>query len=102
MQRPSTVSAIKVDGKRAYARARAGENVQLATRGDRQQFEVLAARPVAGYLDVDVEVECSSGTYVRALARDLDDALGVGGHLTMLRRTRMDAICWTTPSHWTR
>lgn len=90
MQRPSTVSAIKVDGKRAYARARAGENVQLATREVTVgRFEVLAARPVAGYLDVDVEVECSSGTYVRALARDLGDALGVGGHLTMLRRTRI-------------
>ena len=89
-QVPSAVSAIKVDGKRAYARARAGENVQLATREVTVgRFEVLAARPVAGYLDVDVEVECSSGTYVRALARDLGDALGVGGHLTMLRRTRI-------------
>lgn len=89
-QRPSTVSAIKVDGKRAYARARAGEDVQLAAREVTvSRFEMLATRVVDGYLDVDVEVECSSGTYVRALARDLGDALGVGGHLTMLRRTRI-------------
>lgn len=89
-QRPSTVSAIKVDGKRAYARARAGEDVQLAAREVTvSRFDALAARVVDEYLDVDVEVECSSGTYVRALARDLGEALGVGGHLTMLRRTRI-------------
>ena len=90
LQRPSMVSAIKVDGKRAYARARSGEDVVLAPRPVTvSRFDVLALRFEGRFCDVDVEVECSSGTYVRALARDLGDALGVGGHLTMLRRTRI-------------
>lgn len=89
-QVPSTVSAIKVDGKRAYARAREGEDVQLAARPVRiDAFEVLASRRVDGFLDLDVRVVCTSGTYIRALARDLGAALGVGGHLTALRRTRV-------------
>lgn len=90
-QVPSAVSAIKVDGKRAYARVRAGEDVQLAARPVTvHRFDVHEARPVAdGGLDVDVTVVCSSGTYIRALARDLGAALGVGGHLTALRRTRV-------------
>lgn len=87
-QVPSTVSAIKVDGKRAYARARAGEDVELAARPVRiDRFDVLARRADGPFLDLDVVVTCSSGTYVRALARDLGRALGVGGHLTALRRT---------------
>ncbi|MFC7373911.1 tRNA pseudouridine(55) synthase TruB [Brachybacterium sp. GCM10030268] len=87
-QVPSTVSAIKVDGKRAYARARAGEDVELAARPVRiSRFELTALREVDGFLDLDAVVTCSSGTYVRALARDLGAALGVGGHLTALRRT---------------
>jgi tRNA pseudouridine55 synthase len=89
-QVPSAVSAIKVDGKRAYARVRAGEEVELtARRVTVSRFEVLAERrdAEAGVLDLDVVVDCSSGTYVRALARDLGAALGVGGHLTALRRT---------------
>lgn len=89
-QVPSTVSAIKVDGRRAHARVRDGEDVVIPARDvvvDR--FEVVAARSVGEYLDLDVEVDCSSGTYVRALARDLGAALGVGGHLTVLRRTRV-------------
>ncbi|SKC78930.1 tRNA pseudouridine(55) synthase TruB [Krasilnikoviella flava] len=94
-QVPTTVSAIKVDGKRAYARARAGEDVVLEARPVTvSRFDVLGTRasttpegvPV---LDVDVEVVVSSGTYVRALARDLGAALGTGGHLTALRRTRV-------------
>src|SRR5690606_14115750 len=86
-QVPSTVSAIKVDGRRAYARARAGEEVQLAARPVTiSRFEVLAARTDGPFHDLDVVVACSSGTYVRALARDLGAALGVGGHLTALRR----------------
>ena len=90
LQRPSTVSAIKVDGKRAYARARSGEDVVLAPRPVTvSRFDVMALRFEGRFCDADVEVECSSGTYVRALARDLGDALGVGGHLTMLRRTRI-------------
>lgn len=111
-QVPSSVSAIKVDGKRAYARVRAGEQVELAARPVTiHSFDVLAVRaaehvggpmkdddagcPVADdravtpVVDVDVIVSCSSGTYIRALARDLGAFLGVGGHLTALRRTRV-------------
>jgi tRNA pseudouridine55 synthase len=94
-QVPTTVSAIKVDGKRAYARARAGEEVELSARPVTvSSFEVLATRAAAlddgtPVLDVDVHVVVSSGTYVRALARDVGAALGVGGHLTALRRTRV-------------
>jgi len=85
-QVPSSVSAIKVDGQRAYARVRAGESVQLKARAVTvSRFDVLARRGD----DLDVTVECTTGTYVRALARDLGAALGVGGHLTALRRTRV-------------
>lgn len=91
LQAPSSVSAIKVDGQRAYQRVRDGEVVELPARAVTvTRFEAVAfARPSAELLDVDVEVECSSGTYVRALARDLGRALGTGGHLTALRRTRV-------------
>jgi tRNA pseudouridine55 synthase len=92
MQRPSAVSAIKVDGRRAHDRVRAGEDVDLPARPVLVSvFDILDRRPVpeAGALDLDVEVECSSGTYVRALARDLGAELGVGGHLTALHRTRV-------------
>jgi tRNA pseudouridine55 synthase len=90
MQVPPAVSAIKVGGKRSYQLARAGAAPVLAPRPVTvRAFRVLAARPVGDVLDVDVSVICSSGTYVRALARDLGDKLGVGGHLTMLRRTRV-------------
>ena len=93
-QVPSSVSAIKVDGKRAYARVRAGEQVELKARAVTvSAFEVLDTREVVvddhAALDVDVRVVCSSGTYVRALARDLGVALLCGGHLTALRRTRV-------------
>jgi tRNA pseudouridine55 synthase len=112
-QVPSSVSAIKVDGQRAYARARAGETVELKPRPVTVSvFEVLADRLVveaeeregeeraeeregeehasaAAFLDLDVRVVCSSGTYIRALARDLGSFLGTGGHLTALRRTRI-------------
>lgn len=89
-QVPSTVSAIKVGGRRAYDLARAGEQVELRAREVTvSRFEVLAARRSAGILDLDVVVDCSSGTYIRALARDLGAGLGVGGHLTALRRTRI-------------
>ncbi|MGO1396817.1 MAG: tRNA pseudouridine(55) synthase TruB [Brevibacterium yomogidense] len=100
LQRPSAVSAIKVDGRRAYARVRAGEDVELDARPVTvSRFDVVSAlrssTAVAedgaehGVVDVDVVVDCSSGTYVRALARDLGDALGAFGHLTALRRTRV-------------
>ncbi len=89
-QVPSSVSAIKVDGKRAYALVRAGEEVQLKSRAVTvAEFELLTSAVVDGYLDLDVRVVCSSGTYIRALARDLGAALEVGGHLTALRRTRI-------------
>ncbi|MGB9374463.1 MAG: tRNA pseudouridine(55) synthase TruB [Jiangellales bacterium] len=89
-QVPSAVSAIKVDGKRAYARVRDGEQVTLAARRVTiTAFDLMAARTEEPFVDVDVHVACSSGTYVRALARDLGAALGVGGHLTSLRRTRV-------------
>ena len=90
-QVPSSFSAIKVDGKRAYTLVREGEDVVLAPRPVTvYAFEVLdVRRDETGYVDLDVRVECSSGTYIRALARDLGAALGVGGHLTALRRTRI-------------
>lgn len=97
-QVPSAVSAIKVDGVRSYARVRSGEDVQLAARPVTvRAFDVHALReslttqgqPV---LDVDVSVRCTSGTYVRALARDLGEALGVGAHLTSLRRTSIGEV----------
>ncbi|MFC5382312.1 tRNA pseudouridine(55) synthase TruB [Aquipuribacter nitratireducens] len=102
LQRPSSVSAVKVDGRRSYARVRAGEAVELEARPVTvERLDVLAVRGPggtgvtgrdgavpAGCLDVDVVTTVSAGTYVRALARDLGAALGVGGHLTALRRTR--------------
>jgi tRNA pseudouridine55 synthase len=93
-QVPSAVSAIKVDGRRAYALVRAGEQVDLKAREVTvSRFDVLACRRgEAGQttlLDVDVEVDCTTGTYIRALARDLGTTLGTGGHLTALRRTRV-------------
>jgi tRNA pseudouridine55 synthase len=89
-QVPSSFSAIKVEGRRAYDRARAGEDVDLPPRPVTVSvFEVLESRPDGTRLDLDVRVAVSSGTYVRALARDLGRALGVGGHLTALRRTRV-------------
>lgn len=89
-QRPSTVSAVKIAGKRAYQLARDGQQVELAARAVRiDRFDVVAIRREGGFVDVDVVVDCSSGTYIRALARDLGEALGVGGHLTALRRTRV-------------
>ena len=95
MQVPSSVSAIKVDGERAYAKVRSGDEVKLKARPVEITTFVKTNPPQrvveAGktYFDVDVQVDCSSGTYIRALARDLGEALGVGGHLTALRRTRI-------------
>jgi len=89
-QVPSTVSAIKVNGRRAYDLARAGEDVELKAREVTvSRFEVLRSRRAADAIELDVVVDCSSGTYIRALARDLGAGLGVGGHLTALRRTRI-------------
>ncbi|WOF22071.1 tRNA pseudouridine(55) synthase TruB [Microbacterium betulae] len=89
-QVPSAVSAIKVDGRRAYDRVRAGERVELAPREVTvSRLDVVAVRRGEGSVDLDVVVDCSSGTYIRALARDLGADLGVGGHLTALRRTHV-------------
>lgn len=94
-QVPSSVSAIKVAGQRAYARVRRGEDVVLAAREvEISRLEVLdvqraSASGGVSVVDVDIDVECSSGTYVRAIARDLGNRLGTGGHLTALRRTRV-------------
>lgn len=88
-QKPSAVSAIKIDGERAYARVRAGEEVDLPSREVTvSRFAVIGEiRFQNDFIDLDVIVDCSSGTYIRALARDLGAALGIGGHLTKLRRT---------------
>jgi len=89
-QVPPGISAIKVAGKRAYQLTREGAAPQLAARTVTVRELVLqSVRPVGQLLDADVTVTCSSGTYVRAIARDLGAALGVGGHLTALRRTRV-------------
>jgi tRNA pseudouridine55 synthase len=91
LQVPSSVSAIKVGGRRAYDLVRAGETVQLTARPVTvSRFEIIGSpRHQVGTIDVDVLVDCTTGTYVRSLARDLGAALGVGGHLTSLRRTRV-------------
>lgn len=87
-QVPAKVSAIKVDGRRAHALARTGEEFELKARPVTvHRFDVTAIRRAGSLIDLDVEVDCSSGTYIRSLARDLGAGLGVGGHLTALRRT---------------
>lgn len=87
-QVPTAVSAIKVDGKRAYQRVRDGEEIELEARPVTvHELTVHDQRVVGDHLDVDIAVRCSSGTYIRAIARDVGAALGVGGHLTALRRT---------------
>ncbi len=93
LQRPSAVSAIKINGVRSYARVRAGEEVVLAEREVKiYRFDFTVAARTDSYLDLHAIVECSSGTYIRALARDLGAALGIGGHLTRLRRTSVDSF----------
>lgn len=88
LQVPTAVSAIKVDGKRAYQRVRDGEQVELKARPVTvHELTVGELRSEGDVVDVDIAVRCSSGTYIRAIARDVGAALGVGGHLTMLRRT---------------
>jgi tRNA pseudouridine55 synthase len=89
-QTPSSVSAIKVDGKRAYDLVRSGETVDLKKREVTvTSFELQSLIPGDGFIDIVVKVDCSSGTYIRALARDLGAALSVGGHITALRRTKV-------------
>lgn len=89
-QVPSAVSAIKIDGKRAYQRVRAGETVHIPAREvtvHRFDIEDIRRAPDGKTIDLDVEVECTAGTYIRALARDLGETLDTGGYLTALRRT---------------
>ena len=90
MQRPSSVSAVKVDGERAYDRVRSGEKVELASREITiSQLDVKQIRRIENAIEVDIQVTCSSGTFIRAIARDCGDGLEVGGHLNALRRTRV-------------
>ncbi len=87
-QVPTQVSAIKIDGVRSHARVRAGEEVDLPARPVTvHRFDLLDSRIEGDFLDLEVEVDCSPGTYIRALARDMGRELGCGGHLTRLRRT---------------
>ena len=87
-QRPSSVSAIKIDGKSAHARVRAGENVDIPERDITiEEIEVKQITHLASSIEIDISVTCSAGTYIRAIARDLGEKLEVGGHLTQLRRT---------------
>ena len=89
-QRPSSVSAVKVDGKRAHERVRAGEVFELDSREVTiSQLDVLEIRRTNNAIQIDIEVTCSAGTFIRAIARDLGASLNVGGHLTFLRRTRV-------------
>ena len=89
-QRPSSVSAVKVGGERAYDRVRAGETFELEARNVTiTQLDILAIRHLEKTTEVDIEVTCSAGTFIRAIARDLGDELKVGGHLSSLRRTRV-------------
>jgi tRNA pseudouridine55 synthase len=89
-QRPSSVSAVKVDGERAYDRVRAGEVFELAPRTITiSSLEILEIRRLGVRVEIDIEVTCSAGTFIRAIARDLGSDLKVGGHLSVLRRTRV-------------
>jgi tRNA pseudouridine55 synthase len=89
-QRPSSVSAVKVGGERAYDRVRAGETFELAAREVTiSQLNILDIRHLQSTTEVDIEVTCSAGTFIRAIARDLGSELKVGGHLSALRRTRV-------------
>jgi tRNA pseudouridine55 synthase len=89
-QRPSSVSAVKVEGERAHARVRAGEVFELPAREVTiSNLEILEIRRVENRIEVDIDVTCSAGTFIRAIARDCGAALGVGGHLNKLRRTRV-------------
>ena len=89
-QRPSSVSAVKVDGERAYDRVRAGEVFELAARTITiSSLDILEIRRLGARVEIDIDVTCSAGTFIRAIARDLGSDLQVGGHLSVLRRTRV-------------
>ncbi|GAA3518376.1 tRNA pseudouridine(55) synthase TruB [Corynebacterium pilbarense] len=96
MQVPSKVSAIKIDGRRAHELVRAGEKVDIPAREVTiHSFDLGEIRRDGEFVDVDARVHCSSGTYIRSLGRDLGAALGVGGHLIALRRSRVGAFSLT-------
>lgn len=89
-QRPSSVSAVKVGGERAYDRVRAGEVFELAARTITiSALDILEIRHLGARIEIDIDVTCSAGTFIRAIARDLGSDLQVGGHLSALRRTRV-------------
>ena len=89
-QRPSSVSAVKIDGERAYDRVRSGEEVVLPSREVTiLSLEIIQIRRLGDRIEIDIEATCSAGTFIRAIARDCGDSLGVGGHLNSLRRTRI-------------
>ena len=95
-QRPSSVSAVKVGGERAYDRVRAGEKFELEPRQVTiTQLDIAAIRHLVSTTEVDIEVTCSAGTFIRAIARDLGEQLHVGGHLSVLRRTRVAGFTQT-------
>jgi len=101
MQKPSAVSAIKIDGKRAHERVRDGEDVDIPAREvEVNSIDILVINRTANFVDIDIRVKCSAGTYIRAIARDLGLALDVGGHLTSLRRTLVSPFAIAEASDW--
>lgn len=101
MQKPSSVSAIKIDGKRAHERVRDGEQVDIPAREVTiESIEIINIARNGEFVDIDIRVKCSAGTYIRSIARDLGAALKVGGHLTSLRRTLVSPFVITECSDW--
>jgi tRNA pseudouridine55 synthase len=100
-QRPSSVSAIKIDGKAAHQRIREGEVVEIPEREVHiSAIEISRIERNADAIDIDIEVTCSAGTYIRSIARDLGDRLAVGGHLTSLRRTLVSPFELAEAAPW--
>ena len=100
-QRPSSVSAIKIDGKAAHQRIREGESLEIPAREVRiSAITVLKIERSSEYIDIDIEVDCSAGTYIRSIARDLGDHLSVGGHLTALRRSLVSPFTLAEAKPW--
>lgn len=101
MQKPSSVSAIKIDGKRAHERVRDGEQVDIPAREVTiESIDILNISRTAEFVDIDIRVRCSAGTYIRSIARDLGAALKVGGHLTVLRRTLVSPFAISECADW--
>ncbi len=101
MQKPSAVSAIKIDGKRAHERVRDGEDVDIPAREVTiESIDILNIARTGEFVDIDIRVNCSAGTYIRSIARDLGQELAVGGHLTSLRRTLVSPFLITECTDW--